>query len=277
VLTAPSPIAAAAAELDRADEHRTWRVGVPAGDAAWTRCTDVDSTYVAEWERAVAERHRADYGGSDPRAAAGYVLGWYAFLPGLLGGRLYARSRRVPRLDARALAFHLDPEHWPDAVALLDERFWCLPGDPAANDARATVVEDDAALAGVLRAQVRAHADAFLAGYRPGAKLPRRGLLGAFFDGLDQGVRSGHRPGPAARAAALADAATVLPGRTPEFAEASTLHELTDDRGRTHLVRERVSCCYYYRLPDGGGTCFTCPRTPAAERAARAAEWDEVM
>lgn len=58
VLTAPSPLAVAVAELDRADEHRAWRSGVPAGDPTWTRCTDVDAEYVAEWEHAVAERHR---------------------------------------------------------------------------------------------------------------------------------------------------------------------------------------------------------------------------
>jgi hypothetical protein len=137
-------------------------------------------------------------------------------------------------------------------------------------------VPDDAALAAVLRAQVRAHADWFLSWYRPGARLARRNLLGAFFDGLDCGLWSGAGPDPAARARVLGDAAAVLPGETTEFADASTLYLLTDARGRTHLSRRRISCCHYYRIEPEGTACFTCPRTPADDRPRRAAEWDEV-
>lgn len=206
-----------------------------------------------------------------PITPAAYVLGDYAAICGQLGGGLYGLDRRVPRLDPFSLAFRRHPaEGWPQALALLDRRFWCLPGDPDAGHPDATVVADEPALAAILRAQVRAHADAFLATYEPGVRLPRRSLLGVFFDGLDGG--SWIVAGSPERA--LADSARVLPGRTPEFKDASLLYRLVDARGREHVTRERVSCCYAYKL-GGGEPCFTCPRTSIAERVERAATWPD--
>lgn len=266
--TAPA-LAATAARADGVLDWLTVRLGHP-DDDGWLRCDDLDPGLVLAWEREVADRHRAEYGRSDPMAAAGYVLDWCAGVPGLLGGAFFALARRVPRLDPRSLALHRHgTERHPDGYALLDERFWCLPDDPAAADPAATVLPGDAALAGVLRAQVRAHADAFLSGYRPGARLPRRHLLGAFLDGLDTGMWIGAVHRGALPDAVVADAAAVLPGRTPQFRDASTLHPLTDDRGRTHLSRTRISCCCRYRLDPAGAACVTCPRTTPAERRRR--------
>ena len=102
-------------------------------------------------------------------------------------------------------------------------------------------------------------------------RLPRRSLFGAFFDGLDTGLWLGGPDGEQA----LADASAVLPGGTPEFRDASTLHPLTEARGRVHLTRRSVSCCYYFHLDEAGEACFTCARTTDGERQRRAAESDE--
>ncbi len=263
------------ARIDDA-EWLTLHLGLPPDGEGWTGLASVDAPFMRAWEQAAAERHRVEYGNSDPTAAAASALGWYAGIPGEVGGVCYQLARRVPRLGPESLALHRHPtELYPDGVALLDARFWCLPGDPAAAHPAATVVADEAALAAVLRAQVRAHADRFLAGHRPGARLPRRGLLGAFVDGLDVGLWLGARYAGHPRPEVPASAAAVLPGRTAEFRDATTLYLLVDDRDREHLTRERIACCFYYRVGDAGRACFTCPRTTMAERRTRAATWEE--
>jgi hypothetical protein len=231
----------------------------------WTRCADVDAEFVTRWEQAVGAQHRREFGRSHPAAAAAYVLGWYAGVPAELGGALYRLSRRVPRLGRDAVAFRLAAEAYPDAYALLDARFWCLPSDPAADHPDATPVADEPALAAVLRAQVRAHADAFLAQHPSRGRLPRRTLLGAFTDGMDTGLWLGDDPAPERL---LPDAALALPAG-PSPLPASTLHVLVDGRGRRHVDRRTLSCCYYFTINPAAGPCGTCPRIPSAERLRR--------
>jgi hypothetical protein len=228
----------------------------------WTRCADVDAGFVTRWEHDVAAEHVREYGRSHPSAAAGYVLGWYAGIPAGLGGALFRLDRRVPRLHRSAVAFRLAPEAYPEASALLDGRFWCLPDDPGAGHPDATVVADEAALAAVLRAEVRGHADAFLATYPAHGRLPRRALLGAFTDGIDTGLWLGGDPAPDRLPA---EAALVLPaGSSPLLA--STIAVLVDGRGRRHVDRRTLSCCYYFKVDPAAGPCGTCPRITAAER-----------
>lgn len=269
------PLAATVARLDAREPERSVHLGVPPGETGWITCQEVieQPVLLRRWQADAAAHLRDEHSTVPAITSAAFVLGEYAGICGFLGGATYSLDRRVPRLDAGALAFRQDPAvWWPRAFALLDRRFWCLPDDPDAFHPDATAVAGELELATVLRAQVRAHADAFLAMYEPGVRMARRHLLGAFFDGLDCGpwVVSGKRE------RAVADSARVLPGRTVEFKDASTLRRLVDARGREHLTRERISCCFYYRLPDVEA-CFTCPRTSLAERVERAATWpDEV-
>jgi len=171
----------------------------------------------------------------------------------------------VPRLDRDAVAFRRAGEAYPDAYALLDARFWCLPTDPAADHPDATPVADEPALAAVLRAQVRAHADAFVAEHPSRRLLPRRALLGAFTDGLDTGL---WLAGDTTPERLLPDAALALPAG-PSPLPASTLHVLVDGRGRRHVDRRTLSCCYYFKIDLAAGPCGTCPRIPAADRLRR--------
>jgi hypothetical protein len=258
-----TPLAGSAARLAEAFGHPIVH-GAPG--PGWTRCADVDAAYVARWERDVAAEHVREYGRSHPSAAAGYVLGWYAGIPAGLGAALYRLDRRVPRLDRPAIAFRLAAQAYPDAVALLDDRFWCLATDPAADHPAATVVADEVALAAVLRAQVRRHADAFLATYPSRGRLPRRALLGAFTDGVDTGLSlAGDTAGlPAA-------AAVVLPAG-PSALPPSTITVRVDGRGRRHVDRTTLSCCYYFKVDPAAGPCGTCPRLPVDERLRRLTE-----
>ena len=212
-----TPLADSAARLGEAFGHPVL-CGEPG--PGWTRCAEVDAAFVTRWEQAVAAQHVHEFGRSHPTTAAGYVLGWYAGVPAGVGGALFRLARRVPRLDRDAVAFRLAAEAYPDAYALLDARFWCLPTDPAADHPDATAVRDEPALAAVLRAQVREHADAFLAEHPTRGRLPRRALLGAFTDGVDTGLRLG---GDATPERLLPDAALALPAG-PSPLPASTLH-----------------------------------------------------
>lgn len=269
------PLTATAAAADALNEWLHVRFGRPDDVAGWTGCADVDAEFLAAWEERIEGYVARAYGRSHPMTVSGYALDWYAGIPGLVGGACFRLARRVPRLDRDALAFRCHPDdQYPDGVALLDQRFWCLPDDPDAGHPDATAVDDEATLARLLRAQVRGHADDFFRAYAGRARLPRRHKLGAFFDGLDTGVWYGGDPGVGAAPEVLRLGATVLPGGTAEFGDQSSIHLLTDERGRTHLSRRRIGCCYYFKVADDSRACTTCPRLDDAARAARYAELD---
>lgn len=262
------------ATAERADAARDWlTVAFQPDREGWLRCADVDAAVIAEWEERAAEVCVKYDGRSHPVTSASYALGWYADIAAALGALCFLLDRRVPRLGRAAVGYRRHPEdHYPDGVALLDPRFWCLPDDPEAAHPDATVVPDEEALGARLRAEIRSHADDFLSGYRPGARLPRRDLLGAFYDGLDVGFwRDGAAVPAAELEEAVAAAGLALPGRTDEFSQGSSLEVVTDVRV-CRLARLRVSCCNYYRVSDVGEECASCPRTSEDERRRRVLE-----
>jgi hypothetical protein len=65
------------------------------------------------------------------------------------------------------------------------------------------------------------------------------------------------------------DSADLSPSKPPykPLTSASTICELTDNRGRTHWTRRRGSCCFLYALPGVERPCASCPRLGAADRA----------
>jgi hypothetical protein len=268
-ISAHHPLADTAA---RADATRDWlsiTFGEPVPDG-WVRCSDVDVNVVAGWEARVGAWHQALFDRTHPLATSGYVLSYYADIAPTVGAMFFLLDRRVPCLDRASLAYRTDTEHaYPDGIAVLGRTFWCLPDDEAASHPDATVVPDEQALGEVLRTRVRRHADDLLSTYQPGARLPRRNLLGAFYDALDGGFRhevgDPQPPEACARAAGL-----VLPGPTPEFTQGSSYYMAVDEAGGEHLTRRRAGCCYYFKVGDEGA-CTTCPRTSDDERAERLA------
>jgi hypothetical protein len=268
-VTEDHPLRATAERADTAHEWLTIAFGGPPS-SGWLRCSDVDAAVIADWEGQAEAGHLSRFGRTHPMTSTGYVLGWYADIAPSVGAMCFLLDRRVPRLDRPALAFRRADEGYPDAVAVLDPRFWCLPQDPAAGHPDATVVTDEQALGAILRVEVRRHADDFLATYQPAARLPRRNLLGAFFDGLDCGFWLSEH-GPASREGVVTTARLVLPGSTMEFPDPSRYYVAVDQARREHLTRRRVSCCHYYKVGTDGA-CTSCPRTTDAERLRRLAD-----
>ncbi|MDQ3760716.1 MAG: iron-sulfur protein [Actinomycetota bacterium] len=199
------------------------------------------------------------------KTTGGYVLQWYLVIPTYLGGLLFHSARRVPLLAPRQLSFRLDPAALQE-VALRPGRFWCLPDDPEAGHPDAVPVPDEAALGAVLRRQVIAHATRFLAVYSPQVRFGRRTQWATVTDVLDSALLLAGRSFGSPQAGA-SDAQLVLADGARPLTSASTICQVTDDRGRTHWTRRRGSCCFLYALPGIEGPCASCPRVNDAERA----------
>lgn len=158
-----SPLAAVLADMTPEENIFGLRVGLPEDIAGWGLCTDV-----------TPQRRRRRHGPHGRDDESGHTVGWYAGIAGYVGGTFFRRARRVPRLGVAVLAFRFAREApYPDAIALLDERFWCLPTDPSAGHPAATPVPDEAALGVVLRRQVAAFREETLAVVRPAGARPR--------------------------------------------------------------------------------------------------------
>jgi FhuF 2Fe-2S C-terminal domain len=238
----------------------------------WLRCSDAldDGGFFAAWQRSLADRMAQGYGVVPPVTPAGYVMGWYCGMFGFLGGMLFHRARRVPSLAPENLAFRVDPVSCrPAEVAVLDGAFGCLPSDPAGDVPGTTVLPDDGALAAMLRAEVAAHGERFVAAYRGAARFGSHTLWGAVTDALDRGVwHLAHLRGE--DAAGAADAALVLPAPAlAPFTSGSTIRGLRGPSGRLHWTRTRQSCCFHYKLPGVQGPCATCPRLTVDQRLRR--------
>ena len=171
-----------------------------------------------------------------PMTVSGFVLDWYASLPGVVGGACFRQARRVPRLDRASLALRCHPEEqYPEAVALLDPRFWCLPDSrmppiptPTWWPPRPPSRPCSAAQCGLVPTTswpampvARSWPGGICWGASSTASTPASGTAGV--------PRCRRRQGAAARGAGAA-------GVDLEFADPSTVYRLTDARGREHLV-----------------------------------------
>lgn len=258
----PRYLADSLARVRELQERADVRFGLPAADSRWVTCARLlaESGGFDRWRAGLARWLVRQYGEAPDRTTAGYVLTWYLWVPGYLGALLFHHERRVPSLRPEDLAFRMgEPRPHPDAMAVLSPRFACLPDDPAAGTAQATVVPDERALAGVLRGRFIAHAARFIAAFGPTVRFGRHTLWAAATDALDNSLWLAGRYGGDEAAGAL-DAALVLPARLAPLTSASTVRARPDDRGETGWTRRRESCCFHYLLRAGMGACETCPR-----------------
>jgi FhuF 2Fe-2S C-terminal domain len=269
------PLAASVATVDRAVTLLSFRIWDSPSDR-WITCGHAlsDPTFFTRWRIQAAQRFAEQYPGvlGKPTAVpdkttAGHVLQWYLAIPAYLGALLFHSARRVPSLAAQQLGFRLDPAARElQEVALRPGRFWCLPGDPDAEHPDAVPVPDEAALGAVLRREVIAHAAEFLTAYAPQVRFGRRTQWATVTDMLDSGLLLAGRSFGSPQAAAF-DARLVLADGEKPLTSASSICEVTDERGHKHWTRRRGSCCFLYALPGIERPCASCPRVSDAERA----------
>lgn len=275
------PLATSVATVDHAVRLLSFRVCDQTFDelsshqrsAPWIACDQAlsDPDFFARWRATVAQRlaeqypHGPEKTHVPEKTTGGYVLQWYLVIPSYLGALVFHSARRVPKLSPRQLGFRLDPAALQE-VALRPGRFWCLPGDPDAGHPDAVPVPDEAALGAVLRRQVIAHATRFLAVYDPQVRFGHRTQWATVTDVLDSGLLLAGRSFGSPQAGA-ADARLVLADGEKPLTSASTIYQVTDERGRTYWTRRRGSCCFLYALPGVERPCASCPRINDGERA----------
>ncbi|HKR51460.1 MAG TPA: iron-sulfur protein [Pseudonocardiaceae bacterium] len=262
------PLATSVSAADRAVGWMSFRLldtTSTAGDH-WNACDEAlaDPTCFTQWRATLAQQLAQQHAHVPEQTTAAHVLKRYLGIPTHLGATLFHSARRVPSLHPRQLAFRLDLA-WVQEVGLRPGRFWCLPDDPDAGHPDATPVADEVALAAVLRSQVVAHAALFLKVYGPLVRFGRRTLWAAVTDTLDVSLLVAGRSFGSTQAGA-ADARLVLAEREEPLTSASTVCEVTDERGRAHWIRRRGWCCFTYALPGVEHPCASCPRVSDAER-----------
>lgn len=249
-----TPLAQSIARLAATSEIR---FGTPPSPD-WTICSDLlaNPARFDLWRKDLGEWLAENYGESDDRATAGYIMGWYLHVPGTIAGLLFHTARRVPSLKPSDIAFRLNAEGrpHPDGISVLCDEFACLPDDPASNHPAATVVPNEAALASLLRARYAGHAAQFVASFGQVVRFGRRTLWAAATDMLEYGAWAAGRV-CGDENGGVTDAALILPEKLEPFVSASTLH-LSDEGWK----RKRNSCCFHYVLPDAE-PCTACPRT----------------
>lgn len=263
-----------AQSLARLDAGVSWTTVTTVADdrTGWVRCSALltgPGRFLA-WQREVAAAYGDGVDDAGLLTGQGLVLDAYLAAVLLPAVGAFHLDRRVPDLTPALLAVRPGAPGSPvAAVAVESARFGCLVDDPSADDAGAYAVGNLTALAGLLRTAVLEHAEALLAAYAPTTRIGRHGLWAAATDAVDVALMVG---GSISRdmARARADAGLVL-GPAP-LVGGSTLHQITDDRGRTHWTRRRYSCCYVYRASDQT-TCVTCPRVSDEDRRWQAARW----
>jgi hypothetical protein len=241
-------------------------------DTSWIECENAlsDPKFFARWRveaaRWLRERHGLSLRDVIPDKITGsHVLQLYLIIPSYLGALLFHSARRVPVLAPQRLSFRLNSAALSE-VALRPGRFWCLLSDPDAGHPDAMPVPDETALGKVLRDQVIAHAARFLAVYGGQLRIGRRTKWATVTDILDSGLLLAGRSFGSPQAGA-SDARLVLGRGEKPLTSASTICQLTDNRGRTHWTRRRSSCCFLYALPGAERPCASCPRVGEIDRA----------
>lgn len=248
-------LARSLARVDAAQSRFTVTGASPGSE--WVHCSDLLERphAFAPWWTATSRWLEATHGAAPSRTALSYVLSWYLRVPAYLGAALLFHERRVPSLRPENLALRLAPtgRPSPDAIAVLDDGFACLPLDPASAEPQATATAGERELAGVLRTRYTAHAARFVRAYRSIAPLGTRTLWAAATDALDSCLWWAGRD-CAAEDDGVADATLVLDSAYAPLTSPSTLRA-TDDGWQ----RDRQSCCFTYLLP-GREECAGCPR-----------------
>lgn len=226
----------------------------PAGDA-WQPVAEIDTARLLDGAQRGRELERRDI-------AAQWLVEWVAWLVAHPAVALLLRGR-APDVGPDNVLLRFDEVAQPLGLGLREPRFAALPGDGAASDPYASIVDGEAAQRRWLRAAIEATLAPVVEAVAADARRPRRALWRGASDRvaaafLDAGMLAGVAP---QRASDLGRA--FLDGPGPLQAAARYVPVAAADGPRwTHL---RNGCCLYHRLPDAE-PCFTCPLLDEAGR-----------
>jgi hypothetical protein len=204
---------------------------------------------------------------TDKRFGAMSFVNGYWLMTAVAFGSYYL-AKRVPCLDHTNIAFHMNRvDGHIDEIAVLSERFYCLPEDPAATDPQAVVLPDDDALGRTLRESLEAHLTPVVNLLRTRSPIGTRALWAAAADNC---------------AYVIIMATTLLQQAERCDDEITRLIQVmgsplkgksgalwVEHEGQCQPFLKRGSCCLSYTLPAGYGYCATCPLLKEAERVER--------
>ncbi|MCE7082046.1 (2Fe-2S)-binding protein [Streptomyces sp. ST2-7A] len=236
--------------------------GVPAGDRWDLGGLAAGGAVLDAFLAREAGRAERDYGApARPDVIAGFALHRVMWPSAALFTVPWFLLRRVPILSPADVL--LDDEGLTVRVG----GFHCLADDPAADLRGARPVDGEEALRAALRSAAAEHFTPLLETFGPLMRRRERALWGMASDELTESLTYlGGLFGEEERA--RHEAELLLPGSTAPYTGGAGFRELTDDRGRRHTTRDRISCCLFYTIrPED--TCLTCPRTCDAERVER--------
>ncbi len=260
-----SPLAATLERVAALDPYlRTSLLEAPV--AGWMAVSDLlDAPEL--WLDAALDQIMARYAVAERKAAATFFMGSYSWYVGAAALGCYLAEGRVPSLAPEHVAVNLAAADGRMQVALLDQGFAALPGDPAAADQFVRLVGDAAALGTLLRTQIEAHMAAMITLIHRRTSLGQRAQWNLVADACAElCLRIGEKLPDLERGCAEGLALIKAPGSPLQPSRTSYLTLAEGERCQT--FRLRGGCCLYYKTP-GGTNCSTCPLIAPAEQEAR--------
>lgn len=184
-----------------------------------------------------------------------------------VGSALGTGDRSVMADSASNLALHVNEGGRVDGLAVLEEKFAALPGDPAAGRPGVTVVEDREALRRYfLDRFVGEHLPPVVESMRSRTPLGRRALWAAVADRCASTVI--WVAGQLQKEALCQSEVEALVGEPPLVGGTGVVY--VEHAGREKMFLKRGSCCFNYKLT--GKNCATCPLLRPEERERRLEE-----
>jgi ferric iron reductase protein FhuF len=266
-----SPIAETLAMLAQAKEdYRPFLLSQPDEVPGWLTVAELTAESNATLPavlRASGEHHKAKPG--DEQSPAALWLGHYAFF--VMAGAMasYMVSQRVPDLSAANMSIRFDEDGEPAAIAWTSTRFAALQSDPAAGYANCQPMTSADELRAHLIAGFVDHFTPVVDALKRNSRLGKAGLWGIVTDtvastfswiGQQLGVHE-----LALNEARLIAASDTRLNRKVDFV-------FVEEAGLSHCMAERNSCCFYFRVEDGG-YCSNCPHRQPEERVQIIRDW----
>jgi hypothetical protein len=184
----------------------------------------------------------------------------------------FARDRRVPDLRAENVWLRFAEWGSPNAVAFRDDRFVCLPHDPAATSGVVDIVPTLEELRDLLRERFTALFTPFVTLLSSRARIGARSLWQGAAESCAQAVLSSVPMTTPDDEIWLRAEITALICQTDTPLRAQPEMALIEANGRCRLCLIGSSCCENFKRA-GEDYCANCPHRRREDRIAALREW----